>query len=339
MNITDFDYYLPEELIAQDPAPRRDESRLMVLRKNGGAPEHRLFKDIVDYIDPRDVLVINNTKVIPARLWGKKEATGTVIEVLLLKQINNHTWETLVRPGRRVPPGTKIIFGAELQGTAEEVLEGGCRKISFDYEGQFEPILDRLGSMPLPPYIKKQPEDPQRYQTVYACYPGSAAAPTAGLHFTSDLLAQIKNKGTAITSVILHVGLGTFRPVKVADITEHKMHSEYYEIPAATEAMINYKQSGGRTIAVGTTTTRCLETSGVYGGKVSSGTGWTDIFMYPGYDFKVVDGLITNFHLPRSTLLMMVSALVGRERLLSAYEEAVRMRYRFFSFGDAMLII
>lgn len=339
MKITDFDYYLPEELIAQDPAPRRDESRLMVLRKSGGAPEHRTFKDIVEYIDPRDVLVINNTKVIPARLWGKKEGTGTVIEVLLLTRINDHTWETLVRPGRRVRPGTKIIFGDELKGTAQEVLAGGCRKISFDYQGQFEPILDKLGSMPLPPYIKKEPADPQRYQTVYARYPGSAAAPTAGLHFTPDLLEQIKNRGTAVTSVILHVGLGTFRPVKVEDITEHKMHSEYYEIPVDTETIINNKQTGGRTIAVGTTTTRSLETSGLPGGQVRSGTGRTDIFIYPGYDFKVVDGLITNFHLPRSTLLMMVSALVGRERLLSAYEEAVRMRYRFFSFGDAMLII
>ncbi|WP_027363855.1 tRNA preQ1(34) S-adenosylmethionine ribosyltransferase-isomerase QueA [Desulfotruncus alcoholivorax] len=339
MKITDFDYYLPEELIAQDPAPRRDESRLMVLRKNGGAPEHRSFKDIVDYIDPRDVLVINNTKVIPARLWGKKDGTGTVIEVLLLNQINSNTWETLVRPGRRVPPGTKVIFGEELQGTVEAVLEGGCRKISFDYVGQFEPILDKLGSVPLPPYIKKQPADPQRYQTVYARHPGSAAAPTAGLHFTPELLDKIKSRGTAVASVILHVGLGTFRPVKVEDITEHKMHSEYYEIPANTETIINNRQAGGRTIAVGTTTTRCLETSGVPGGKVRAGTGWTDIFIYPGYNFKVVDGLITNFHLPRSTLLMMVSALVGRERLLSAYDEAVRMRYRFFSFGDAMLII
>ncbi|SFR15110.1 tRNA preQ1(34) S-adenosylmethionine ribosyltransferase-isomerase QueA [Desulfoscipio geothermicus] len=340
MQIKDFDYYLPEELIAQEPEPRRDESRLMVLPKNGGAPEHKLFKDIVEYIDARDVLVINNTRVIPARLWGEKEGTGTTIEVLLLTRRGEHTWEVLVRPGRRVPPGTGIIFGEELRGTVEAVADEGCRIIKFQYEGIFEQILDRLGVMPLPPYIKKQPADPNRYQTVYARRPGSAAAPTAGLHFTPELLKTIKDNGTQIVTVLLHVGLGTFRPVKVDDITRHRMHAEYFEITPETARVINETRGrGGRVIAVGTTTTRCLETAGREDGTVQPGSGWTDIFIYPGYTFRVIDGLITNFHLPRSTLLMMVSALAGRERMLEAYAEAVRKRYRFFSFGDAMLII
>ncbi|AGL01243.1 tRNA preQ1(34) S-adenosylmethionine ribosyltransferase-isomerase QueA [Desulfoscipio gibsoniae] len=340
MRVADFDYYLPDELIAQEPAPVRDESRLMVLHKNGGEPEHRLFKDIVEYLEPRDLLVVNDTKVIPARLWGKKEGTGTTIEVLLLTRRDEHTWETLVRPGRRVPPGTNIIFGDAMTGTVMAVVDEGCRLIKFHHQGVFEELLDRLGVMPLPPYIKKQPADPGRYQTVYARDPGSAAAPTAGLHFTPELLQKIREKGISIVPVLLHVGLGTFRPVKVDEVTSHQMHAEYYSVPEETARVINEtKARGGRVIAVGTTTTRCLETAARDDGNVNSGAGWTEIFIYPGYNFKAIDGLVTNFHLPRSTLLMMVSALVDRERLLDAYARAVRMRYRFFSFGDAMLII
>ncbi|TYO97940.1 tRNA preQ1(34) S-adenosylmethionine ribosyltransferase-isomerase QueA [Desulfallas thermosapovorans] len=340
MKVTDFEYYLPDELIAQEPAPVRDESRLMVLRKNGGEPEHRLFKDIVEYIKPQDVLVINDTRVIPARLWGKKEGTGTTIEVLLLTRRDEHTWETLVRPGRRVPPGTNIIFDAELTGTVEAVVGEGCRLIKFQYQGVFEQLLDKLGVMPLPPYIRKQPADPKRYQTVYAREPGSAAAPTAGLHFTPELLQRIRDQGTSIVPVLLHVGLGTFRPVKVDEVARHRMHAEYYSVSVETARVINEARArGGRVIAVGTTTTRCLETAAREKGAVKPGAGWTEIFIYPGYHFQAVDGLVTNFHLPRSTLLMMVSALVGRERLLDAYARAVQLRYRFFSFGDAMLII
>lgn len=340
MKTSDFDYYLPEELIAQEPAPRRDESRLMVLKKDGGRPEHRVFRDIVRYLEPGDVLVINNTRVLPARLWGKKAGTGTRVEVLLLTRLEDDVWETLVRPGRRLPPGTEIVFGAELRGRVESVGEDGCRHIRFRYRGDFEQLLDKLGSMPLPPYIKKQPADPQRYQTVYASDPGSAAAPTAGLHFTPELLAEIRDRGVTVAPVLLHVGLGTFRPVKVEDITSHRMHAEYYRITPETARLINEARAAGRrVVAVGTTTTRCLETAGREGDGVRPGSGWTDIFIYPGYTFRVIDGLVTNFHLPRSTLVMMVSALVGRERLLDAYAEAVRQRYRFFSFGDAMLII
>ncbi len=340
MKITDFMYHLPEELIAQEPAPRRDESRLLVLPGNDGAPEHRLFKDLVDYLRPGDTLVINNTRVIPARLWGEKEGTGTKIEVLLLTRIEDDTWEVLVRPGRRVPPGTGIRFGGDIRGVAEAVTAGGCRRMRFQFDGDFERLLDRLGAMPLPPYIKKQPADPGRYQTVYARQPGSAAAPTAGLHFTSELLAQIKERGVNVAPVLLHVGLGTFRPVKAEDITRHHMHAEYYEITPEAARMINRtKAGGGRVVAVGTTTTRCLETSAEDSGTVRSGSGWTEIFIYPGYRFRVIDGLVTNFHLPGSTLLMMVSAFAGRERVLAAYREAVVLRYRFFSFGDAMLII
>ncbi|WP_347490805.1 tRNA preQ1(34) S-adenosylmethionine ribosyltransferase-isomerase QueA [Desulfoscipio sp. XC116] len=340
MKVADFEYFLPDELIAQDPAPVRDESRLMILPKKGGEPLHGLFKDIIDYIRPQDVLVINDTKVIPARLWGKKEGTGTTIEVLLLTRRDEHIWETLVRPGRRVPPGTKIIFGDELTGTVEAVADEGCRLIKFHYQGVFEELLDKLGVMPLPPYIKKQPMDPGRYQTVYARDPGSAAAPTAGLHFTPELLQKVRDRGTAVVPVLLHVGLGTFRPVKVDEVTSHRMHAEFYSVPEETAHVINDTRiRGGRVIAVGTTTTRCLETAAQDTGKVQPGAGRTEIFIYPGYRFRAVDGLITNFHLPRSTLLMMVSALVGRERLLDTYNLAVRMRYRFFSFGDAMLII
>ncbi len=340
MRVADFEYYLPEDLIAQEPSLVRDESRLMVLHKNGGAPEHRLFKDIIEYIKPQDVLVINDTKVIPARLWGKKDGTGTTIEVLLLTRRSEYTWETLVRPGRRVPPGTTIIFSNELTGIVEAVVDEGCRLIKFQYRGLFEQVLDKLGVMPLPPYIRKQPNDPGRYQTVYARDPGSAAAPTAGLHFTPELLQKIRDRGTPIVPVLLHVGLGTFRPVKVDEVTSHRMHAEYYSVPTETVRVINEtKARGGRVIAVGTTTTRCLETAALGNGMVQPGAGWTEIFIYPGYNFQVVDSLVTNFHLPRSTLLMMVSALVGRERLLDAYALAVQMRYRFFSFGDAMLII
>ncbi|KAF1084522.1 S-adenosylmethionine:tRNA ribosyltransferase-isomerase [Sporotomaculum syntrophicum] len=340
MRVAEFEYYLPEDLIAQEPAPVRDESRLMVLYKDGDGLEHRLFKDITEYITPQDVLVINDTKVIPARLWGKKEDTGTVIEVLLLTRRSEQTWETLVRPGRRVPVGTTIRFGDDLTGSVEAVVDDGCRLIKFHYQGMFEQVLDRLGVMPLPPYIKKQPDDPGRYQTIYAREPGSVAAPTAGLHFTPELLQKIKDRGIPIVPVLLHVGLGTFRPVKVDEVTNHRMHAEYYEIPKETARVINEtKLRGGRVIAVGTTTTRCLETAAGENGIVQAGSGWTEIFIYPGYRFQAVDALVTNFHLPRSTLLMMVSALVGRERLLSAYNLAVQLRYRFFSFGDAMLIL
>ncbi|MCG8400119.1 MAG: tRNA preQ1(34) S-adenosylmethionine ribosyltransferase-isomerase QueA [Firmicutes bacterium] len=340
MKISDFDYNLPEELIAQEPAPGRDQSRLMVLPGADGKPEHRLFKDVVEYLRPGDTLVLNNTKVIPARLWGQKEGTGIKTEVLLLTRLEEDVWEALVRPGRRLPPGANIVFGADLRGAVEAVTESGCRRIRFQYQGDFDRLLDKLGTMPLPPYIKQQPADPQRYQTVYATEPGSAAAPTAGLHFTPELLAAIKEKGVAVAQVLLHVGLGTFRPVKVDDVTRHRMHAEYYEITPGVAQIINETRSaGGRIVAVGTTSTRCLETAGRNGGVVRPGSGWTDIFIYPGYDYQVVDGLITNFHLPRSTLVMMVSALAGRERLLEAYAEAVRQRYRFFSFGDAMLIL
>jgi len=340
MRVADFEYYLPEDLIAQEPAPMRDASRLMVLHKNDGELEHRLFKDIADYISPGDVLVINDTKVIPARLWGKKEGTETTVEVLLLTRRGEHTWETLVRPGRRLRPGARIIFSDELIGTVEAVVDEGCRLINFQYQGVFEQVLDRLGVMPLPPYIKKQPDDPSRYQTVYARDPGSAAAPTAGLHFTPELLQKIQERGTPVVPVLLHVGLGTFRPVKVDELTSHRMHAEYYAVPEATARVINEtKARGGRVIAVGTTTSRCLESAALENGLVQPGSGWTEIFIYPGYNFRVLDALVTNFHLPRSTLLMMVSALVGRERLMEAYALAVQMRYRFFSFGDAMLII
>ena len=342
MKLDDFKYELPEDLIAQEPVAIRDESRLMVLRKNG-AIEHKQFKDIIEYLNPQDVLVLNDTKVIPARLWGKKKDGDAVIEVLLLTRRSDKIWETLVRPGRKVRLGATIIFSPELSGVVEEVLDDGRRLISFEFAGVFENILDSLGVMPLPPYIKQKLTDASRYQTIYAQTPGSAAAPTAGLHFTDNLLSQIKSYGVTVVPVLLHVGLGTFRPVKTAEITEHHMHAEYYEISAETAQVINEtKARGGRVIAVGTTTTRCLETmamrSGLAGGNLQSGSGWTDIFIYPGYRFQIVNSLVTNFHLPGSTLLMMVSALIGRERLLDAYALAVHKRYRFFSFGDAMFI-
>ena len=341
MKVTDFDYFLPEELIAQEPAESRDSSRLLVLHRDTGKIEHRYFPACMEYFSPGDVLVVNNTRVIPARLIGVKENTGAQIEVVLLKRTDLHTWEALVRPGKRVRPGTVIVFGdGLLAAEAVDVTEVGGRVLKFNYEGVFEDILDRLGRMPLPPYIKKELVDRERYQTVYARNPGSAAAPTAGLHFTPELLETIKGKGIFIVEVMLHVGLGTFRPVKSENITEHTMHSEYYEIsPAAIEIINNARQKGGRVISVGTTSTRTLETVADSSGFVRSGSGWTDIFIYPGYRFKVVDMLVTNFHLPKSTLLMLVSAFAGRDKVLAAYREAIRERYRFFSFGDAMLIV
>lgn len=341
MKLSDFDYDLPEELIAQEPAPRRDESRLMVLFRREDKIEHRLFRDVVDYLSPGDVLVLNDTRVIPARLTGKKVNGGGEVEVLLLKRLDRERWEALVRPGRRLPPGARLVFGDGLvEGLVEETTETGGRVISFFSSVPFREVLFRLGKMPLPPYVKKYPDDPQRYQTVYARQEGSAAAPTAGLHFTTELIDKIQSMGIEPIRVLLHVGLGTFRPVRVEDITRHHMHAEYYEItPEAAQAINLARARGGRVIAVGTTTTRCLETAATGEGQVRPGAGWTDIFIYPGYRFKAIDGLVTNFHLPRSTLLMMVSAFAGREKILHAYRTAVQMRYRFFSFGDAMLIL
>lgn len=341
LQLNDFDYYLPPELIAQDPAPRRDESRLMVLFRDDGRIEHRLFRDIVEYLSPQDVLVINDTRVIPARLTGRKAQGGAEVEVLLLRPLDERRWEALVRPGRRLRPGTRLIFGDGLaEGLIEGVTAAGGRVVSFASALPFEEVLSRLGKMPLPPYIKKYPEDPGRYQTVYARQEGSAAAPTAGLHFTTELLDRIEARGVQLVRVLLHVGLGTFRPVRVQDITRHHMHAEYYEVTEEAARAINAARArGGRVVAVGTTTTRCLETVADTDGQIRPGTGWTDIFIYPGYRFKAVDALVTNFHLPKSTLLMMVSAFAGRETILNAYRTAVEMRYRFFSFGDAMLII
>ena len=341
MKLSQYDYELPEDLIAQEPAPRRDMSRLMVLRRDQTELEHRMFCDLAGYLREGDTIVVNDTKVIPARLMGTKLGTDTVIEVLLLNKVTGDRWETLVRPGRRVPPGTVIIFGdGSLQAQVLDYTGFGGRLVEFMYQGKFTQLLDRFGRLPLPPYIKKHPADPERYQTVYAREPGSAAAPTAGLHFTPELLHSISDMGVQKVSVLLHVGLGTFRPVQVEDITEHHMHAEFYRVSQdAADAVRETRRRGGRVIAVGTTVTRCLETAAGEHGEIVPGSGWTDIFIYPGYRFKVIDGLITNFHLPRSTLLMMVSALAGRERILEAYREAVARRYRFFSFGDAMLIL
>ncbi|MEE1305618.1 MAG: tRNA preQ1(34) S-adenosylmethionine ribosyltransferase-isomerase QueA [Agathobacter sp.] len=341
MNVKDFDYVLPEELIAQDPLEDRSGSRLMVLDKKTGEVEHRIFKDILEYLKPGDCLVINNTKVIPARLFGVKEGTMAKIEILLLKRRENDIWETLVKPGKKAKPGTKIIFGQGLLvGEVLDIVEEGNRLIKFHYEGIFEEILDQLGQMPLPPYITHELKDRNRYQTVYAKYDGSAAAPTAGLHFTEDLLEQVKAMGIKIAEVTLHVGLGTFRPVKVENVLEHHMHSEFYMVSQEAADIINStKANGGRVISVGTTSTRTLESAAAEDGTLKETSGWTEIFIYPGYKFKVIDGLITNFHLPQSTLVMLVSALAGREQVLSAYEKAVEERYRFFSFGDAMMII
>lgn len=340
MNVKDYDYDLPEELIAQDPLEDRSSSRLMVLDRQTGDVEHRHFTDILEYLHPGDCLVINNTKVIPARLFGVKEDTQAKIEVLLLKRKENDIWETLVKPGKKAKPGTKLVFGDGLL-TAEvvDVVEEGKRLIQFHYDGIFEEILDQLGQMPLPPYITHQLKDKNRYQTVYAKYDGSAAAPTAGLHFTKELLQKVKDMGVDIAEVTLHVGLGTFRPVKVENVLDHHMHSEFYMVSQEAADKINRaKESGHRVIAVGTTSTRTLEAAADENGRLHETSGWTEIFIYPGYQFKVIDALITNFHLPQSTLVMLVSALAGREHVLHAYEIAVKERYRFFSFGDAMLI-
>lgn len=340
MNVKDFYYDLPQELIAQDPLEDRSSSRLLVLNKENGEMEHTDFKHIINYLNPEDCLVLNNTKVIPARLFGEKEGTQAKIEILLLKRKENDVWETLVKPGKKAKPGTKIIFGQGLLvGEVLEVVEDGNRLIQFSYEGIFEEILDKLGQMPLPPYITHQLKDKNRYQTVYAKHEGSAAAPTAGLHFTPELLEQIREKGIRIAEVTLHVGLGTFRPVKVENVKEHHMHSEFYQISQEAADIINEtKKQGGRVICVGTTSCRTIESAALADGSLRECSGWTDIFIYPGYQFKVLDALITNFHLPESTLVMLVSALAGREHIMNAYETAVKEQYRFFSFGDAMFI-
>ena len=337
---SDFYFDLPEELIAQDPLEDRSSSRLLVLDKETGETSHHIFKEVINYLNPGDCLVLNNTKVIPARLIGHKEDTGAAIEVLLLKRKENDIWETLVKPGKKCKPGTKIVFGEGLlHATVLETVEDGNRLIRFSYEGIFEEILDRLGEMPLPPYITHKLQDKNRYQTVYAKYEGSAAAPTAGLHFTKELLRQIEEKGIDIAYVTLHVGLGTFRPVKVDNILEHHMHSEFYQVTKEAADKINKaKKEGHRVICVGTTSCRTVESAADENGMVKEGCDNTEIFIYPGYKFKVLDALITNFHLPESTLIMLVSALAGREHILNAYEEAIREKYRFFSFGDAMLI-
>lgn len=340
MDVKDFYYDLPEELIAQDPLENRSDSRLMVLDKYSGEIEHRIFSDITDYLKEGDCLVINNTKVIPARLYGSKVGTDAKIEILLLKRREKDIWETLVKPGKKAKIGTRISFGdGLLVGEVIDVVEEGNRLIQFQYDGIFEEILDKLGQMPLPPYITHQLKDKNRYQTVYAKYDGSAAAPTAGLHFTPELLEKIQKMGVNIAEVTLHVGLGTFRPVKETDVLKHHMHSEFFQIDEKAAELINQtKEKGNRIISVGTTSTRTLESAADENGHIEAKSGWTEIFIYPGYQFKVIDGLITNFHLPESTLVMLVSALAGREHVLSAYQEAVKERYRFFSFGDAMLI-
>ncbi|KEI11223.1 S-adenosylmethionine tRNA ribosyltransferase [Clostridium novyi B str. ATCC 27606] len=340
MKVKDFDFYLPEELIAQHPMEKRDESRLMVVDRISGHIEHKIFKDILGYFNEGDCLVLNNTRVLPARLIGEKENTGGKIEFLLLKRIEGDKWETLVKPGKKAKIGARFVFGlGELKAEVKGMGEDGSRIIEFEYEGIFEEVLDKLGQMPLPPYITEKLDDKERYQTVYSKEKGSAAAPTAGLHFTKELLKDIENKGVKIAFVTLHVGLGTFRPVKVEDIEEHHMHSEYYTMSKETADIINKtKENGGKVIAVGTTSCRTLETIGDENGKVKETSGWTDIFMYPGYKFKIVDRLITNFHLPQSTLLMLVSAFSRRENIMNAYKEAVDEKYRFFSFGDAMFL-
>ena len=341
MKTSDFYYDLPEELIAQDPLEDRTASRLLVLNRETGAVEHKIFSDVIDYLNKGDCLVINNTRVIPARLIGEKEGTGGKVEVLLLKRRTNDVWETLVKPGKKLRPGARVTFGdGRLKAEILEIAEEGNRLVRFYYEGIFEEILDSLGEMPLPPYITHKLEDKEMYQTVYAKYDGSAAAPTAGLHFTKELLSKIEEKGIKIASITLHVGLGTFRPVKVDDVDNHHMHTEWYEVNAEAAEIINEtKRNGGRVICVGTTSCRTIESVADDNGYMKAKTGETDIFIYPGYKFKVMDGLITNFHLPESTLVMLVSAFAGKENVLSAYETAVKERYRFFSFGDAMILI
>lgn len=341
MKRQDFYFDLPEELIAQDPLEDRSSSRLLVLDKKTGATSHHIFREIKDYLKPGDCLVINDTKVIPARLIGEKEGTGGKVEVLLLKRKGNDVWETLVKPGKKMKPGARVSFGdGLLKGEVLEVVEEGNRLIHFEYEGIFEEILDQLGQMPLPPYITHTLKDKNRYQTVYAKYEGSAAAPTAGLHFTEELFQKLEEKGVLVANVTLHVGLGTFRPVKVDDVSKHHMHTEFYQVTKEEADKINKaKQAGGRIVCVGTTSCRTIESAADENGVLKPGQGDTDIFIYPGYSFKMMDVLITNFHLPESTLLMLVSALAGKEQVMRVYEEAVQERYRFFSFGDAMIIL
>lgn len=341
MKTSDFYYDLPKELIAQDPLEDRSSSRLLVLHRKSGRVEHRVFTDIVEYLKPGDCLVRNNTKVIPARLYGTRVDTGATIELLLLKRMENDVWETLVKPGKKARQGVVISFGdGILTGEIIDVKEDGNRLIQFRYEGIFEEILDQLGQMPLPPYITHTLKDKNRYQTVYAKYEGSAAAPTAGLHFTEKLFQKLEEKGVLVANVTLHVGLGTFRPVKVDDVSKHHMHTEFYQVTKEEADRINKaKQAGGRIVCVGTTSCRTIESAADENGVLKPGQGDTDIFIYPGYSFKMMDVLITNFHLPESTLLMLVSALAGKEQVMRVYEEAVRERYRFFSFGDAMIIL
>ncbi len=340
MKTSDFNFELPEELIAQDPLEDRSASRLLVLNKETGETEHKIFKDIIDLVNPGDCLVLNNTKVIPARLLGVKEDTGAHVEVFLLKKLSKDTWETLVKPGKKLKPGARVIFGdGLLTATILDTMEEGIRKVLFEYDGIFEEVLDKLGEMPLTPYITHTLKDRDRYQTVYARYDGSAAAPTAGLHFTKELLTELEAKGVRIAYVTLHVGLGTFRPVKVDDVANHHMHSEHYIITGEAADIINTtKENGGRVICVGTTSCRTIESAADDTGKVIPGENDTQIFIYPGYSFKVLDALITNFHLPESTLVMLVSALAGKDNIMKAYKEAIDLRYRFFSFGDAMFI-
>lgn len=340
MKVSDFDFDLPKELIAQHPSEKRDECRLMVLDKKTGEIEHKIFKDIIDYLNPGDCLVLNDTRVMPARLYGAKEGTGGKMEFLLLKREDDDVWETLVKPGKRGKVGARFVFGnGELTGEIVEVLDNGNRKIKFFYEGIFEEVLDRLGEMPLPPYIEEKLEDKEQYQTVYSREVGSAAAPTAGLHFTEELLEKIADKGVKVAFVTLHVGLGTFRPVKAENIEDHQMHSEYYIMEQEDADIINEaKRNGGRIIAVGTTSNRTLESIADENGIVRAQSGYTSIFIYPGYKFKIVDAIITNFHLPESTLIMLISAFSTREIIMNAYNTAVKDKYRFFSFGDAMFI-
>lgn len=341
MKTSDFNYDLPEELIAQTPVYPRDSSRLLVYHRNNHIIEHKIFHDVVDYLNPGDVLVVNQTRVIPARLYGVKEGTGGAIEFLLLRRLNLTDWEVILKPGKKAKPGARFVFGeGELKAEILTIAEDGGRTVRFEYEGVFEDVLDRLGQMPLPPYIHEKLEDKTRYQTVYAKIDGSAAAPTAGLHFTPELMERVRAKGVEIVPVLLHVGLGTFRPVKEEDVADHHMHSEYYEVTPEQAEKINAAHArGGRVVCVGTTSVRTLETVATEDGVVHPGSGFTQIFITPGVKIKAVDALITNFHLPQSTLLMLISALMGREEALATYEEAVRERYRFFSFGDAMLIL
>lgn len=341
MELSEFDFYLPQELIAQHPVEPRDSSRLMVIHRAQGEIEHHIFHELPNLLQAGDVLIVNNTRVIPARLIGEKEETGAHIECLLLKRLERDVWEVLVKPGKRLREGQKVSFGGgKLEGELLEILPNGNRKIHFAYDGVFEAVLDELGNMPLPPYITEKLENKERYQTVYAKESGSAAAPTAGLHFTQELLNTLRQNGVEIVEILLHVGLGTFRPVKVEHIEEHEMHSEYYRVSSeAAETINRAKREGRRVIAVGTTASRTLESVGQDNGMIQAGEGWTDIFIYPGYRFKVVDALITNFHFPKSTLVMLVSALAGRDLIMRAYNLAVQERYRFYSFGDAMLIL